>query len=301
MIGDPEERFREDPVRMLRAIRFSAKLGFQIDEGVALGMAPCRKLLSEVPPARLYEEILKLFMAGFAQQSFELLRRYQLFDILFPRLEPLLEQPDQQAARELVSLALKGTDERLAAGKTVNPAFLFAALLWPVLQQEKTRIMTEDRPESLALQIAASTLLEGHHMQVSIPRRFTLAMRQIWDMQIRFSRRGGRRPYALLAQPGFRAAYDFLILRQQAGELPGTLGDWWTRFQAAGSEERRALIEQAREEDHATEPTLGPLSGKAGRSRRPRRRQGRNRRDGASRAAIFPDRENPAGDSSTDG
>ncbi len=301
MIGGPEERFREDPVRMLRAIRFSAKLGFQIDEGVAEAMVPCRKLLSEVPPARLYEEILKLFMAGFAQQSFELLRKYHLFDILFPHLEPLLAQPDLQAARELLSLALKGTDDRVAAGKTANPAFLFAALLWPVLQQEKNRIVTEDRPESLALQMAASALLEGHHLQVSIPRRFTLAMRQIWDMQLRLSRRGGRRPYALLAQPGFRAAYDFLLLRQQAGELPGTLGDWWTRFQTAGSEERRLLIEQAREEDQSAEPTLGPLSGKGGRSRRPRRRRGRNRRDGAFRTAGLPDHGSPAGNPPADG
>jgi len=291
MIGDPEQRYREDPVRMLRAVRFAAKLGFQMDPAVEAAISPCRDLLLEVPSARLFEETIKLFLAGFAQSSYELLRRTGLFAALFPQLDSVLDAPGAESARELLRLALEGTDQRVAMGKSVTPAFLFAALLWPALQAQRRQLEAQGKPTAVALQQAAAELLEESRGRVAIPRRFTLPMREIWDLQPRFLRRGGRRPYALLAHPRFRAAYDFLLLRQQSGEFTddpqsADLGRWWTEFQEADSEGRKALMDQVRSADGPPETTLGPLPSN-GLRRRPRRR--RRKSAGRTSAAATGD------------
>ncbi len=278
MIGDPLLRFREDPVRMLRAIRFAAKLNFQLDPGIAASIPECKGLLAEVPPARLYEEVNKLFLAGFAQQSLELLQRYELFPSLFPQLAQVLAESQAPVGRELIQLGLRSTDERIVGGKSVNPAYLFAALLWPELLQEKERLLAEEKPESVALQQAASLVLDDHRGRVAIPRRFTLTIREIWDLQARFHRRGGRRPYALLGHERFRAAYDFLLLRRDAGEDLTALADWWKQFQEADSEVRKQLIEAASQADTASEQALGPLQ-RSQRGRRRRRRPQSRRRN----------------------
>ena len=275
MIGEAEERFHEDPVRMLRAARFAAKLGFQLDPAIEAAIPRCRELLREVPPARLYEEVGKLFLAGFAQQSLATLQRHGLFSALFPQLDDALGREDQGEARELVRLSLDNTDARVAAGKSVHPAFLFAALLWPVLLLEQERLMSEDKPELVAMQQAASLVLEENRGQIAIPRRFTLTIREIWDLQARFHRRGGRRPYALLAHERFRAAFDFLVLRRNAGANLALLADWWQQFQSADNDGRKQLIEAAQQEDRGAELSLGPLpASEAKRGKRRRRRRG---------------------------
>ena len=274
VIGDPEQRYREDPVPMLRAVRFAAKLGFTLDAAAQAPIAACRKLLQEVPSARLFEETLKLFLTGNAQTSFEHLRQMGLFAALFPQVDALLDDARYGAARILLQGALQGTDARLLDGKSVTPAFLFAALLWPALQQEQQLLEQQGKPETVALQQAASNVLQECAGRVSVPRRFALPMREIWDLQARFLRRGGRRPHALLAHPRFRAAFDFLNLRSQSGEIPATLVEWWDQFQTADHDGRRALIERARLEETGQEPALGPLPATS--RRRPRRRRRSN-------------------------
>ncbi|WP_226820095.1 polynucleotide adenylyltransferase PcnB [Acidithiobacillus ferrooxidans] len=275
VIGDPEQRYREDPVRMLRAVRFAAKLGFTLDAAAQAPIAACRELLQEVPSARLFEETLKLFLTGNAQTSFEHLRQMGLFAALFPQVDALLDDARYGSARILLQGALQGTDARLLDGKSVTPAFLFAALLWPALQQERQLLEQQGKPETVALQQAASGVLQECAGRVSVPRRFALPMREIWDLQARFMRRGGRRPHALLAHPRFRAAFDFLNLRSQSGEVPATLVEWWEQFQTADHDGRRALIERARLDETGQEPALGPLPATS--RRRPRRRRRSNR------------------------
>ncbi|WP_163056237.1 polynucleotide adenylyltransferase PcnB [Acidithiobacillus ferrooxidans] len=274
VIGDPEQRYREDPVRMLRAVRFAAKLGFTLDAAAQAPITACRELLQEVPSARLFEETLKLFLTGNAQTSFEHLRQMGLFAALFPQVDALLDDARYGSARVLLQGALQGTDARLLEGKSVTPAFLFAALLWPALQQERQLLEQQGKPETVALQQAASGVLQECAGRVSVPRRFALPMREIWDLQARFMRRGGRRPHALLAHPRFRAAFDFLNLRSQSGEIPATLVEWWEQFQTADHDGRRALIERAHLEETGQEPALGPLPTTS--RRRPRRRRRSN-------------------------
>ncbi|MGC9128214.1 MAG: polynucleotide adenylyltransferase PcnB, partial [Acidithiobacillus sp.] len=189
----------------------------------------------------------------------------------------------------LLQGALEGTDQRVHDGKSVTPAFLFAALFWPVLQQQSQVLEQQGKPAAIALQQAASDILQDCMGRVAVPRRFALPMREIWDLQPRFTRRGGRRPYALLAHPRFRAAFDFLLLRQQSGEFANDpqlagLGTWWTEFQEADSEGRKTLMERARSEDAAPETALGPLPSN-GLRRRPRRRRRKPSRLTRSHAA----------------
>ncbi|MBU2852069.1 polynucleotide adenylyltransferase PcnB [Acidithiobacillus ferrivorans] len=283
VIGDPEQRYREDPVRMLRAVRFAAKLGFIMDAAAQAPIATCRERLQEVPSARLFEETLKLFLNGNAQTSFEHLRQQGLFAALFPQVDVLLDNAEHSAARALLQGALGGTDTRVRDGKSVTPAFLFAALLWPALQEQSHLLEQQGKPATVALQQAASDVLQECVGRVSVPRRFALPMREIWDLQARFVRRGGRRPHALLAHPRFRAAFDFLSLRSQSGEISATLVEWWEQFQTADHDGRRILIEQARLEETGQEAALGPLPATS--RRRPRRRRRRGNRPDQGDAA----------------
>ena len=287
IIGDPEQRYSEDPVRMLRAVRFAAKLGFTLDAAAQAPIAACRERLREVPSARLFEETLKLFLNGNAQTSFEHLRQHGLFAALFPQVDALLDHAEYAAARALLQSALEGTDARVRDGKSVTPAFLFAALLWPALKQHSQLLEQQGKPATVALQQAASDVLQDCTGRVSIPRRFALTMREIWELQARFLRRGGRRPHALFAHPRFRAAFDFLSLRSQSGEIPAALVEWWERFQAADHDGRRTLIEQARLEETGQEPALGPLPTTS--RLRPRRRRRRPNRPGQGSVASHPD------------
>ena len=245
LMGDPETRYREDPVRMLRAARFAAKLGFKLHPDTEAPIAELAGLLADVPSARLFEEVLKLFMGGYGVASFEKLRHYGLFGQLFPDTEAALATEEEGFPHTLVLEGLANTDARVREGKPVTPAFLFAVLLW---EPVRLRAMALEQAEGIstiaALNAAASDIIERQLARVSIPRRFSVPMREIWTMQPRFHFTRGKRPKRLAAHPRFRAAYDFLLLRARAGEVEQALADWWTDFQDTGEPPAEAQSEE---------------------------------------------------------
>lgn len=231
IIGDPGQRYREDPVRMLRAARLSAKLGFSIDTASRESFTKLSHLLHEVPSARLFDEVLKLFMSGHAVATHEALLEHNLLKHLFPATaEALATQPFY---RELVIRALRNTDDRLAMGKTVTPYYLYAALLWPALQQALENDTRDDAstPFFQRLHIAMDRVIQQQVAITAIPRRFSTPMKEIWQLQYRLHRHQGKRARALFNHPRFRAAYDFVLLREAAGEDLQQLGKWWTEYQ----------------------------------------------------------------------
>lgn len=243
LIGDPEARFREDPVRLLRAARFLAKLGFRLDAQTEDWVRELGELLSHVPPARLFDECLKLFLGGHAVQSYEMLRHYHLFEHLFPLTDDSLGREQDGHPQTLILQALANTDARIEAGKPVTPAFLFAALLWPAVREEAQRLAgLEDMTEVQALQVAGNEIASRQVERVTIPKRFSLPMREIWTLQARLPQRAGKRAARLYAHPRFRAAYDFLLLRHEAGEGElAELCEWWTRYQETDEAGRAEL------------------------------------------------------------
>jgi poly(A) polymerase len=260
MIGDPETRFREDPVRMLRAVRFAAKLGFGIEPGTEAPIRELAPLLLSVPPARMFEEVLKLFHGGAALKTFELLRHYDLFKYLFPLTDESLERQEGNFPMTLLPRALANTDARINAGKPVTPAFLFAAMLWEPTRLRAIDLTAHGRGAYDAEMAAAEEVMHEQLKHVSIPRRFSVPTREIWMMQNKFTRRAGHQAFRLAEHPRFRAAYDFLLLRAETGEAPGELAEWWTRFQEVAEPERRAMVN-----------ALGP--GETGAKKRRRRRR----------------------------
>jgi len=238
LIGDPRQRYHEDAVRMLRAVRFAAKLGFRIHTDSEAPIFELAHLLEDIPSARLFDEILKLFLGGCAVQSFELLRHYGLFAYLFPQTEACLAQEREGFPLTLLIRALQNTDARIAEGKPVTPAFLYAALLWEPLRQAMASQEAEAMGEIQALQQAAYAV-EGQQLaRTALPKRFGVPMREIWTLQIRLRRTTGLRPLRLLEHPRFRAAYDFMLLRRDAGEDIGDLCQWWTEFQCLDDNDR---------------------------------------------------------------
>jgi poly(A) polymerase len=231
LLGDPETRYREDPVRMLRAVRFAAKLGFRLDPATEAPIRELGPLLADIPAARLFEEILKLFMSGNAVSSFEKLRQYGLFEQLFPDTDRCLSELDHEFPLTLVLKGLENTDRRIGEGKPVTPAFLFAVLLWEHVRQRSTALQADGEAPYPAVQRAASELLARQVERVALPRRFSTPMQEIWALQSRFLHTRGKRPQRLLTHPRFRAAYDFMLLRAEAGEADTELAKWWTDFQ----------------------------------------------------------------------
>lgn len=229
LIGDPEDRYREDPVRMLRAVRFAAKLGFTIDESCRQFIYDQGGLLIDIPAARLYEEALKLFHSGHAIESFKGLREYRLLERLFPEADDELE--NNEIALQFLQLAMQSTDDRIRQGLPVTPAFLFAALLWAPLQKRIENRLGSGESYAIALQTSASSLISAQVKHVSIPRRFTMVMRDIWSLQSRFRHHTGKRAKSVFEHQKFRAGYDFLCLRGRAGEDVAEDCQWWTEFQ----------------------------------------------------------------------
>lgn len=236
LLGDPETRYREDPVRMLRAVRFATKLGFRVSSETEAPIGELAPLLRDVPPARLFEEVLKLFLAGNGVGSFEKLRQYGLFAQLFPDTEVCLSRLEHEFPLTLVLKGLENTDVRVREDKPVTPAFLFAVLLWEPVRQGAEALQTHDIAPYQALQQSAAEVVSRQLAYVALPRRFSTPMQEIWTLQSRFTQTRGKRPQRLLAHPRFRAAYDFLLLRASAGEADPALAEWWTAFQQGNAE-----------------------------------------------------------------
>jgi poly(A) polymerase len=272
LIGDPETRYREDPVRMLRAVRFAAKLDFSIDLETETPIRELAHLLDGVPPARLFDECLKLFLSGFGAKSFSLLEKYGLFEHLFPMSAAAFELPPYAYAREMVERGLANTDARVVADKPVTPTFLFAILLWSALLRELNERQAGPAPDLTQLMHACDAVLRAQQSRVAIPRRFAVPMRELLMLQPRFNRRSGIKSLSLLQHPRFRAAYDFLLLRSEVGVADPELAAWWTQIQQLPQEERVALV-QARphEPAGADAPEGGAVPA---RRRRRRRRRG---------------------------
>ncbi|GKW52357.1 poly(A) polymerase I [Pseudoalteromonas sp. NCCP-2140] len=232
LIGDPETRYREDPVRMLRAVRFATKLGMSIAPGTEKPIKSLANLLDHIPPARLFEESLKLFLNGKAEENYLMLRQYGLFKALFPALDKILDANPEGFEHTFILQMFKNTDKRINADKKVTPAFIFAALLWfPLLSITKKLQQRDQLSEYDAFAQAMNKVLSENAQQVAVPKRFTLGARDIWHIQQRLDKRGGQRAYRLTQQPRFKAAYDFLLLRVQAGEeQQKELADWWTTY-----------------------------------------------------------------------
>jgi poly(A) polymerase len=273
LIGEPEARYREDPVRMLRAIRFAAKLDFQMAPETEAPIRDLAYLLDGVPPARLFDETLKLFLSGFGTKSYRLLCEYGLFEHLFPAAAAAFALPPYAYAEEMLKLGLANTDARIGEDKPVTPTFLFALLLWGAILREMNEQQAGSAPDLAQLLQACDSVLKGQQSRVAIPRRFSVPMREVLMLQPRFNRRGGVKSLSTLQHPRFRAAYDFLVLRAKVGAAAPELAEWWTEIQLLPHEERVKLV-QARPADSAAGAAEGtaPVA--------PRRRRRRRRRGG---------------------
>lgn len=241
LIGEPELRYREDPVRMLRALRFVCKLGFNLNPACEGPLWNMGHLLHSVPPARLFEEVLKLFLHGYGLKAFEKLRHYGLFAVLFPQTDCCLAHEEQEFPLTLISKGFADTDARIQLGKQVTPVFLFAMLLWEPVRLRQIALMRTGQIAVTAIYQAASEVLARQQRQVFIPKRFTMQVREIWSLQQRFELRRGKHPLRLISHPRFRAAYDFLQLRAATGEADTALAEWWSRYQGANAPERETM------------------------------------------------------------
>jgi len=261
MIGDAAKRYREDPVRMLRAARLAAKCGLTLDAKTEAPIHAHKHLIENVPQARLFEEILKLLLSGNAVACVHLLRKLELHHGLLPLLDDALEDPDTGA---FALAALKATDDRLREDKPVSPAFLLAALLWGRVEKSLKRHEQAGQPSIPALHDAMHEALDAQRESLAIPRRFDATMKELWLLQPRFLQRGGQRPFRLLEHPRFRAAYDFFELRALSGNAPLDVAKWWERFQDANADEREEML----------------LKDEEGPKKKRRRRRGKRRPEG---------------------
>ncbi|WP_295413309.1 polynucleotide adenylyltransferase PcnB [uncultured Thiodictyon sp.] len=243
LIGHPEQRYREDPVRMLRAVRFACKLGFKVEQGTEEPLFTLGPLLGDIASARLFDELIKMFHGGYGRDTFEKLRHYGLFGHLFPDTDAALALEEESFPVTFVSRGLENTDRRVLANKPVAPFFLYAVLLWEPVRRRYERLLAKGVEELDAIERAGSEVCTRQQPLVAIPKRFSLPMREIWSLQPRLLQRDGKRPARLIGHPRFRAAYDFLMLRAEAGEADRELADWWTRFQEADGTQRTAMTE----------------------------------------------------------
>jgi poly(A) polymerase len=267
MIGDPATRYREDPVRMLRIVRFAAKLGFEIEDATREPIQRLADLINNVPAARLFDEILKLLLSGHALACLKRLRQEGLHHGLLPLLDVVLEQPHGES---FVTLALNSTDARVRAGKSISPGFLFATLLWHDVQQRAQQHEANGEFPVPALHRAMDDVLDMQTEKLAIHKRFSADMREIWGLQSRLEKRSGRTPLKLIEHQRFRAGYDFLLLRCESGELDPAIGAWWGAFLDGTPAEREALLSQG---------------GRASAPRKRRRRGGRSRKSGEGELA----------------
>ncbi len=239
MIGDPATRYKEDPVRMLRAARFAAKLDFHIDPATRAPIPQLAHLLARIPAARLFDEMMKLLLSGHAERGVRQLRAEGLHHGVLPMLDTILDDPARQA---FLHAALHDTDERVRHGQSASPAFMLAGLLWFDMRALWRAHQEAGEPALAALHAAMEETLERQRERLAFPRRFDGMIKEIWQLQPRFESRSGARPYRLLAHPRYRAGYDFLLIRARGGDAPQELADWWTRFQDADEATRAAML-----------------------------------------------------------
>ncbi len=245
LIGDPETRYREDPVRMIRAVRLAAKLGLEIHPEAAAPMARLGSLIDSVPPARLFDEFLKVFETGHALEAYRRLRRHGLFEHLFPATATWLAGDEHAGTGDgprnrFIERALANTDQRVADGQSVTPMFLFGVFLWGPVQERARAMRRQGQMSEMQALIDAGIDVSNEQIaRITLPRRFSVPMREMLQIQPRFDRRQGRRAALLLQHRRFRAAYDLLVLRTELGEVPVELADWWTRIQTLPPEEQR--------------------------------------------------------------
>ncbi len=243
MIGDPVLRFKEDPVRMLRAARFSVKLGMTIDDDMQGIIRSHAHLLANIPPARLFEEVSKLLLSGRGLKTFLLMQTLGIFSILFPSLDGMLNDAKGKE-QQLITNMLKNTDERIANEQRITPAFMYATMLWYPMEERAQQLIFDTQISPFdASNIAAAEVIHRQVQRIMVPKRFTIVVREIWTLQNRLQRRFGKKPFQLLTHPRFRAAYDFLLLRGQVegGDLL-ELAQWWTQFQEVNPEQRAIMV-----------------------------------------------------------
>ncbi len=255
MIGDPRARYREDPVRMLRAVRFSAKLGLRLDPLVQAPISEMAELMDNVPSARVFDEMLKLLFSGYSIECVKRLRADGLHHGLLPLLDVILEQP---LGEKFVMASLASTDARVKAGKSISPGFLFATLLWQEVLADWEARKKDGKVTQLALFEAMDAVLDRQAAKLAITKRIAGDIKDIWALQPRFDKRAGKAPYRLIEQPRYRAAYDFLLLRAESGEAAQELADWWTEFADADTERREEMLQ----------PDSGPKKRRRSRSRK---------------------------------
>ncbi len=258
LMGDPDTRYREDPVRMLRAVRIAAKLDLTIEPGTLKPIAQMASLMADVPAARLFDEVLKALMAPYGLRVYEVMREHGLFEPMFPASVAAMNTTGNGSGEKIIRRALENTGQRMLDDKPVTPAFLYAAFLWPAVREAQLAYQDEDKPPAPALAMAQRDIIFAQVQRVSIPKRFGVPMREIWQLQPRFHKRRGKQPQRLMSHPRFRAAYDFLLLRAEAGEVEQELADWWTQIQ-----------------EHPD--SIVPAPAKAGSARRRRGGRGRNK------------------------
>ncbi|MCP3290341.1 polynucleotide adenylyltransferase, partial [Aeromonas hydrophila] len=283
-IGDPETRYREDPVRMLRAVRFAAKLDMTISPRTAAPIKELAPLLQDIPAARLFEETLKLFLAGDGLATYKLLREYGLFQQLFPQVAALFTPHGNSPYEQFIEQALIDTDTRVREDKRVTPAFLYATLLWGCVEARGRVLENESGlPWYDAFMLAINEVLDNQVRIIAVPRRFTTDVRDIWALQQRLTRRQGRHPERAMEHPKFRAAFDFLLLRNRVERGLGELASWWERYVESNPDVRPQLQREA---------TRRPASGERGQAGEARSNDG-EKRSSNSRNRRRPRRRKP--------
>ena len=251
MIGDPATRYREDPVRIIRVVRFAAKLGFEIEPKTRAPIKEMVGLLDNVPASRTFDEMIKLLQTGHALASIEQLKKQGLHRGVFPVLDVALDEAHRHDGREkFVQLALADTDRRVGEGKPVAPSFMLACMLWHDVLKGWAKLRAKGEPSFPALQQAIDSVFDARIGDISGRGKLAADMREIWMMQPRFERRVGNSVMTLVEQPRFRAGFDFLRLRAEAGELDAELASWWEAFSLAQPDERRELMSRVREKEH---------------------------------------------------
>ena len=292
MIGDPETRYREDPVRIIRVVRFAAKLGFEIEPKTREPIQRMAALLDNVPQSRMFDEMIKLLQTGHSLASLEELRKQGLHRGVFPILDVVLDEAHRHDGREkFVQLALADTDRRVSENKPVAPSFMLASMLWHDVLDRWNKFKANGEPPFPALQQAIDAVFDARIGDISGRGKLAADMREIWMMQPRFERRVGSGPFTLVEQPRFRAGFDFLRLRADAGEIDAGLAEWWEDFSLGSDEERRALMDVAREEEQSRRVSS---PGGKGESTDPAKKRRRRRRKPAGAAGAPGDAPAPS-------